>query len=222
MFGRLYSTPINPLRNPHAPITRLLTGLTRHKHIFKQLELGQLRVHGMGAFFHNQWLTSRRGNGAFQLFGMAYTHLKSRQINIDYAVCQSLCSMESNSRVIAIYDVACQWSRNFRQRVKNSKYLDIPSGLIVTPAVGKWHLGAHVVDCFPKFSLNFIQGIGQVDGEVLETLWSITNKVAGTTRVMGKSHRSEVLDDNMYDSNWKKWVGIGESTSSSILFSTYS
>ena len=45
-------------------------------------------------------------------------------------------------------------------------------------------------------------------GEILETLWSATNKVAGTTRAMGKSHQSEVLDDNMYDSNQKKWVGI--------------
>ena len=133
-------------------------------------------------------------------------------MNIDYAVCQSLCSMESNSRVIAIYDVACQWGRNFSRRVKNSKYLDIPPSLTVVPAVGKWHLGAHVVDCFPKFSLNFIQGIGQVDGEVLETLWSITNKVSGTTQAMGKSHWSEVLDDNMYDSNWKKWGGIGKFT----------
>ena len=60
------------------------------------------------------------------------------------------------------------------------------------PAVGKWHLGTYVVDCFPKFSLNFIQGIGQVDGEILETLWSTTNKVAGTTQAMGKSHQSEV------------------------------
>jgi hypothetical protein len=132
-------------------------------------------------------------------------------MNIDYAVCQSLCSMRSNLRVVAIYDVACQWSRNFKWRVKGSKYLDIPANLEMTPAVGKWHLGAHVVNCFPKFSLNFIQEIGQVDGEILETLWSTTNKVAGTTWAMGKSHRSEVLDDNMYDSNWKKWVGIGES-----------
>jgi hypothetical protein len=27
---------------------------------------------------------------------------------------------------------------------------------------------------------------------------------------MGKSHRAEVLDEIMYDSNWKKWVGIDE------------
>ena len=131
-------------------------------------------------------------------------------MNIDYAVCQSLGSMGSDCRVITIYDVACQWSRNFKRRVATSKYLDLPSDMVLVPAVGKWHLGAHVVECFPKYSLNFIEGVGQVDGEILETLWSTTNKVAGTTRAMGKSHRTEVLDDNMYDSNWKKWTGIGK------------
>jgi hypothetical protein len=127
-------------------------------------------------------------------------------MNIDYAVCQSLGSMESDSQVITIYDVAHQ---NFAKRVSTSKYLDLPSDMVLVPAVGKWHLGAHVVECFPKYSLNFIKGVGQVDGEILETLWSTTNKVAGTTRAMGKSHWTEVLDDNIYDSNWKKWIGIG-------------
>lgn len=131
-------------------------------------------------------------------------------MNIDYAVCQSLGSMESDCRVVAIYDVACQWSRNFKKRADTSTYLNLPPDMVLVPAVGKWHLGAHVLECFPKYSLNFIKGIGQVDGEILETLWSITNKVAGTTRAMGKSHRTEVLDDNMYDSNWKKWMGMGE------------
>ena len=79
------------------------------------------------------------------------------------------------------------------------------------PAVGKWHLGAHVPECFPKYSLNFVDGIGQIDGEILETLWWPIDKIAGITRAMSKAHRQEVLDDNMYDSNWKKWVGIGKS-----------
>ena len=26
---------------------------------------------------------------------------------------------------------------------------------------------------------------------------------------MTRHHRCEVLDDNMFDSNWKKWIGIG-------------
>ena len=54
-----------------------------------------------------------------------------------------------------------------------------------------------------------MDGIGQIDGEILETLWWPIDKIAGITRAMSKAHRQEVLDDNMYDSNWKKWVGIG-------------
>ena len=57
--------------------------------------------------------------------------------------------------------------------------------------------------CSRVFSkiLNFIDGIGQVDGEILENLWWPIDKVAGITWAMSKGHRQEVLDDNMYDSN---------------------
>ena len=112
--------------------------------------------------------------------------------------------------MIAIYDVACQWSINFQKRLEGSPYLEVPEGISIIPAVGKWHLGAHVPECFPKYSLNFVDGIGQVDGEILETLWWPIDKVAGITRAMSKAHRQEVLDDNMYDSNWKKWIRIGK------------
>jgi Kyakuja-Dileera-Zisupton transposase len=60
------------------------------------------------------------------------------------------------------------------------------------------------------FSLNWIRGIGQIDGEIVETLWWPIDKVANITRAMTKAHRREVLDDVMYDSNWKKWIGIGK------------
>ena len=38
---------------------------------------------------------------------------------------------------------------------------------------------------------------------------------------MGKAHRQEVLDDNMYDSNWKKWVGIGRSSQPNLIKITH-
>ena len=31
----------------------------------------------------------------------------------------------------------------------------------ITGAVGKWHLAAHILECFPKFSLNFVEGTGE-------------------------------------------------------------
>ena len=54
---------IHCLRNLHVPITRQSTGLTLLKDTFKRLGLGQLHVHAMDAFFHNQWLISKRGKG---------------------------------------------------------------------------------------------------------------------------------------------------------------
>ena len=83
--------------------------------------------------------------------------------------------------------------------------------IVITPAVGKWHLAAHIRECFAKFSLNFIEGSAQVDGEIMETLWSGLDLIAGLTQVMSISHRQEVLDDYMNDSNWKKLLRIRKS-----------
>ncbi|KAF8835734.1 hypothetical protein BDN67DRAFT_1015285 [Paxillus ammoniavirescens] len=51
-------------------------------------------------------------------------------------------------------------------------------------------------------------GIGKVDGEVLETLWSQLNEICGLTRSMTTVHRREVLNDHMLDSNRKKMLNI--------------
>lgn len=78
----------------------------------------------------------------------------------------------------------------------------------VAVAVGKFHLGAHVTKCFWSYSLNFIEGVGQIDGEIMETLWASFNKFASMTRSMSKAHRVEILNDHMRDVNWKKLVGM--------------
>ncbi len=114
-----------------------------------------------------------------------------------------------------IYDIACQWGVNFEHRIEESDHLTLPDFEKLLFAVGKFHLGAHITKCFYKHSLNFIEGTGQVDGEIIETLWSRLNKVSTTAQAMTKSHRREVLDDFMRDSNWKKLTG----TSSYIAFS---
>ena len=92
-----------------------------------------------------------------------------------------------------------------------AKYLDLPEEMTdIIAAVGKFHLNAHVQKCFAKFSPNFILGAGQVDGEIMETLWSIFNLFSCCARTMTKAHRREVYDDHMCDSNWKKLVRMGE------------
>ncbi|KAI5993177.1 hypothetical protein EDC04DRAFT_2613445 [Pisolithus marmoratus] len=111
---------------------------------------------------------------------------------------------------LVIYDVGCQWSINFRSRVKNSPSLLLPPALEIVPAVGKFHLAAHKLSCFPRYSLNFIKGAGHLDREILETLWAPFNKISPTARSMTQAHRQEVYDDHMRDSNWKKLVGMGK------------
>ncbi|KAI6096195.1 hypothetical protein F5141DRAFT_1067825 [Pisolithus sp. B1] len=80
--------------------------------------------------------------------------------------------------------------------------------LEIVPAVGKFHLAAHKLSCFPRYSLNFVKGAGHLDGEILETLWAPFNKISPTAMSMTQAHRQEVYDDHMRDSNWKKLVGL--------------
>ncbi|KAL0955060.1 hypothetical protein HGRIS_003978 [Hohenbuehelia grisea] len=96
--------------------------------------------------------------------------------------------------ITLIYDVMCQYGKHLDVRLSSGQFLERPTARI-HQAVGKFHLGVHVDKCYALYSLNFLQGAGQTDGEVLETLWSSLNKVAGSTRAMSLAHRQEILDD---------------------------
>ena len=41
-------------------------------------------------------------------------------------------------------------------------------------------------------------------------LWALLNEISRSTRGMATSHRREVMDDHMNDSNWKKLVDLGK------------
>lgn len=130
-------------------------------------------------------------------------------MNIDYAVCNALSYNTQGLKTgLVIYDIACHWIINFFRRLLESNHMSIPDAMSIIAAVGKFHLSAHVDGCFAKHSLNFIRGAGQLDGEILETLWSAFNKIAAFARVMSKAGRREIYDDFMRDSNWKKLVGM--------------
>ena len=127
-------------------------------------------------------------------------------MNMDYSICEALKRFPHHVQALIIYDICCQWSLHFRQRVSESKFLELFDSLEIIGAVGKWHLAAHIPECFPRFSLNFVKGAGEVDGEILETLWSPLDEVAGLTQAMSIPHAQEVIDDHMHDSNWRKII----------------
>ena len=133
---------------------------------------------------------------------------------MDYSVCNAT---HFNSHgflaLLIIYDIACQWCLNFLHRLQNSQYLDLGhwkhEDLLY--AIGKSHLNTHKPDCFPQYTFNFIRGIGQADGEIMETNCCTFNKVAAFSITMTPSHQAEIYDDHMRDANWKKLVGMSKS-----------
>ncbi|KAG2351073.1 hypothetical protein BDR07DRAFT_1321576, partial [Suillus spraguei] len=94
-------------------------------------------------------------------------------INIDYSICNAIKHAANGiNNSMVIYDVGCQWNLHFVEHVKNSSGLTLPDNTEIIAAVRKFHLSAHKLARFARYSLNFIVEAGQVDGEILETLWA--------------------------------------------------
>lgn len=128
---------------------------------------------------------------------------------MDYAVNSVLSSLNGLPSLLIMYDIMCQYFVNFRKRFAQSPMLDLPPGLSILRGIGQFHVHGHVTECFPRFSVNFIPGAGQQDGEIIETLWPQLNAISDSTRGMSTAHRQETFDDHMNDSNWKKLTHIG-------------
>ncbi|KAJ7882982.1 hypothetical protein B0H14DRAFT_2565062 [Mycena olivaceomarginata] len=130
-------------------------------------------------------------HGCFYPHSVVGFKVGEKQVNMDYAISEVFRQLPDEIKeFLLIYDISCQWHLLYREDLE------------LTAAVGKFHLGAHILECFWEFSLYFMEGAGQVDGEILETLWASLDKVVGSTQSMSRAHRQEVLDDYMNDSNW--------------------
>ena len=77
------------------------------------------------------------------------------------------------------------------------------STLSTNPA---WHVHSHKAKCFSQYAPNFIPGAGQVNGEIMETLWSSLNVVSPSAQGMATPYQQELLDFQMNDSNFLKMV----------------
>lgn len=129
---------------------------------------------------------------------------------MDYAICNAFnYKSEGLQEGSLAYDVGCQWCRWFLWRVLHSPYLSVPRKMKFFYTVGKFHLGDHILDCFPKFTLNFLVGSGLSSGESCEPLWSPLKLNIRCTRSMTSAHRDEFIDDQMKNSNFMKMVHMG-------------
>ncbi|KAF7358779.1 CxC2 domain-containing protein [Mycena sanguinolenta] len=76
-------------------------------------------------------------------------------------------------------------------------------------AIPKMHIHSHTLACQLAFSLNYLLGAGQTDGEGIERPWANIGGVASSTREMGPGSRRDVLDDHWGFWNWTKLTTIG-------------
>lgn len=120
--------------------------------------------------------------------------------------------MAGIKRIILYYDIMCQFWTNLKKRFKNNPHIDLPPKLEILRAIGLFHVHGHKDECFARFAPTFIPGAGQVDGEILETLWAVLNGIATSTRRQSIAYRTETMDDHMNDSNYKKLIGMSKSS----------
>lgn len=150
----------------------------------------------------------------------AYPDTPSRQKNMDYSLCNSLSynavdkyTEATLPETLVISDVACQFKIHFKTRVQTSAILTaiLSDGLPeIIWAVGKFYLGAHKDSCYAAHSLNHVHGVGQVDGETMESLWSRLNAISNMARAMGHANRQETEDAAFGDSNWKHITSMSQ------------
>ena len=115
-----------------------------------------------------------------------------------------------NKKFLVIYDIMCQWIKNVFTCIKG-----LPDDIVIplSPedlqvAINKFHLLAHGTSCI-AYSLNYLPGVGRIDGEGLERCWSVLNGIARSTREMGPGSRRDTINDHCGHSNWRKIVGMG-------------
>ncbi|EIW75289.1 hypothetical protein CONPUDRAFT_66284, partial [Coniophora puteana RWD-64-598 SS2] len=134
-----------------------------------------------------------------------------RYYNMDFLILSSLSGDQAQVIVIS-YDIACQWSLHFLERIRkyfhiSDKVLDGKKLVFLVP---KFHLPAHVERCQIEFSFNLAKWVGRTDGEAPERGWSNINPVAVATKENGPGARHDTLNAHFGDYNWKKICGIHE------------
>lgn len=155
-------------------------------------------------------------HGCFAPGGVVDFQKGERQSNMDYALCDGMkhANIPTGTKVFNWYDIFCQWRIHLMERIAASGgTLTLPQDVEIDGGIGLFHVHGHADQCFHRYASYFVPGAAIVDGEVLETLWSVLNQVSRSTRTATLPHREEVLDDHMNDNNWRKIVNISMSVS---------
>ncbi|KIN94587.1 hypothetical protein M404DRAFT_34874 [Pisolithus tinctorius Marx 270] len=166
---------------------------------------GRLHSTGIGA-------TACAQHGCFYLHSVVDFQKGERQLNMDYSLANALrYNMTGINHVLCFYDINCSYMKNLRTWVRNSAFIDIPDSMQIMPGIGMWHVHGHKQECYARYAPLFMQGAGWVDGEIIETLWSLLNIASTSARGMSSPHRQELLDFQISDCNFMKMICMVDS-----------
>ncbi len=147
----------------------------------------------------------------FFLTGLHGAHQAFRYANMDYIFCSLLRHHDPALAKILSYDISCQYSVNFVERVKRLPpliRLHVVSRLM-TFVIPKLHIYGHTLGCQVKFNLNYTPGAGRTDAEGIERNWAGSGPIASSTVEMGPGGFVDTLDDHWSHWNWRKLRGLG-------------
>ncbi|KAL1724984.1 hypothetical protein EV714DRAFT_277963 [Schizophyllum commune] len=143
--------------------------------------------------------------------GVVPTQVGERYANTDYAVGSLLRHHSPALRLLLSYDIACQYSKNFEERVKKLPPL-VRFKLAfawVRFVIPKLHIHGHRIACQLLYNLAWTWGVGRTDGEGVERPWSFLGALGASLRQMGPGSAADTLDDHMGYWNWLKLIGLG-------------
>ncbi|KAF7330698.1 hypothetical protein MSAN_02447900 [Mycena sanguinolenta] len=134
-----------------------------------------------------------------------------RYANMDWIFSSIMQHKHPGLEKVISYDIACQWWKKLVACL-----LELPGKMrlaivlkLLHFAILKMHIHSHTLACQLAFSLNYLLGAGQTDGEGIEQPWANIGGVASSMREMGPGSRRDVLDNHWGFWNWTKLTTIG-------------
>ncbi|QRV96331.1 hypothetical protein RhiJN_24349 [Ceratobasidium sp. AG-Ba] len=137
-----------------------------------------------------------------------YSEHQSSFANVDYAIASASRAMLVRGVLLlaVTYDIFCHWFPGFMDRVKHLppqisfdvKQTEMNGGL------ARWHAAGHEEPCRVRYSLNYMQFVGRIDGEGCERAWAAVNETAGSTSEKTPGGRGDSINFIVDDLNFGK------------------
>ncbi|KZT35076.1 hypothetical protein SISSUDRAFT_991001, partial [Sistotremastrum suecicum HHB10207 ss-3] len=144
-------------------------------------------------------------HGLIRPNGIGDLQVGERYVNMDYIFLSSIVNAAVGTILIS-YDIACQWSKNLTNRVKD--FADTFAAhfflFILIFVIPKFHLPAHGNKCQAPYSLNYREGCGRLDGEGIERGWAHLGLYSSSHKEKTAANRHDSMDDLIGSWNWRK------------------